>query len=80
MFGSRSYGPAVDLWSAGALFAEMLAGRPLFPGTSDIDQLCRTFALLGSIDEAAWPGEGPRGPACCRAGRARRCGEVPPAS
>lgn len=34
----------------------LYSGAPLFPGTSDIDQLCRQQALLGSIDEGAWPG------------------------
>lgn len=56
MFGSRSYGPAADMWAAGCVVGEALTGRPLFPGAGDIDQLCRTMAALGSIDEAAWPG------------------------
>ncbi len=56
MFRSMSYTPAVDLWSAGCVFAELLTGRPLFPGSSDIDQLCRMAEILGSVDEEAWPG------------------------
>ena len=32
------------------------SGKPLFPGSGDIDQLCRIVAALGSIREEAWPG------------------------
>jgi serine/threonine protein kinase len=28
----RKYDVAVDIWSAGCIFAEMLEGKPLFPG------------------------------------------------
>lgn len=28
----QKYDYAVDIWSAGCIFAEMLEGRPLFPG------------------------------------------------
>lgn len=28
----QKYDVAVDIWSAGCIFAEMLEGRPLFPG------------------------------------------------
>jgi serine/threonine protein kinase len=56
LFNSRSYGQGVDLWSAGCVFAEMLTGRPLLPGTSDIAQLAAMSDLLGSISEERWPG------------------------
>ena len=29
----RDYTKAIDLWSVGCIIAEMLTGRPLFPGT-----------------------------------------------
>jgi p38 MAP kinase len=28
----QSYDVAVDIWSTGCIFAEMLEGKPLFPG------------------------------------------------
>ena len=28
----QKYDVAVDIWSAGCIFAEMLEGKPLFPG------------------------------------------------
>lgn len=30
LWGSQKYGPAVDMWAAGCVFAEMLRGVPLF--------------------------------------------------
>ena len=46
LMGSRQYSTPVDLWSVGCIFGEMSAGRPLFPGTSDADQLKRIFKIL----------------------------------
>jgi len=38
LFGSQNYDASVDIWSLGAIFAELLdAGNPLFPGQNDID-------------------------------------------
>ena len=56
LFGARQYTPAVDMWSAGCVFAEMVTGQALFPGSSDIDQLCRIRDVLGSPAPEVWPG------------------------
>lgn len=50
------YGPSVDLWSLGCIFAEMQTNRTLFPGDSEIDQIYRIFRTLGTPDETSWPG------------------------
>ena len=34
----------------------MVNGRPLFPGDSEIDELFKIFRLLGTPDDASWPG------------------------
>ncbi|XP_014117822.1 PREDICTED: cyclin-dependent kinase 2, partial [Pseudopodoces humilis] len=56
LLGCKYYSTAVDIWSLGCIFAEMLTRRALFPGDSEIDQLFRIFRTLGTPDEAAWPG------------------------
>lgn len=52
---TNHYGPAVDMWSLGCIFAEMQTNRTLFPGESEIDQLYRIFRTLGTPDEKSWP-------------------------
>lgn len=46
------YTPAIDIWSIGCIYAEVLAGKPLFPGKSVVHQLDLITDLLGtpSID------------------------------
>ena len=56
LLGSRSYNMAVDVWSLGLIFSEMLTGNALFPGDSEIDQLFRIFRTFGTPDETIWPG------------------------
>ncbi|GMH83948.1 hypothetical protein TL16_g09766 [Triparma laevis f. inornata] len=48
LFGSLTYGAAVDGWSVGCIFAEMATGIPLFPGQSEIDQIFRIMQKLGT--------------------------------
>ncbi|XP_039715430.1 cyclin-dependent kinase 3 isoform X2 [Pteropus medius] len=56
LLGSKFYSTAVDIWSIGCIFAEMVIRRALFPGDSEIDQLFRIFRTLGTPSEAVWPG------------------------
>ncbi|XP_064419271.1 cyclin-dependent kinase 2-like isoform X5 [Latimeria chalumnae] len=56
LLGCKYYSTAVDIWSIGCIFAEMITGRPLFPGDSEIDQLFRIFRTLGTPNESVWPG------------------------
>ncbi|XP_015742404.2 cyclin-dependent kinase 2 [Coturnix japonica] len=56
LLGCKYYSTAVDIWSLGCIFAEMVTRRALFPGDSEIDQLFRIFRTLGTPDEASWPG------------------------
>lgn len=51
LLGSQFYGPSVDLWSIGCIFAEMITKHALFPGDSEIDQMFRIFRTLGTPDE-----------------------------
>ncbi|KAK0587945.1 hypothetical protein LWI29_031659 [Acer saccharum] len=42
------YTPAIDTWSIGCIFAEMLSGKPLFPGKNVVHQLDLMTDLLGT--------------------------------
>ena len=56
LLGSRTYNTSIDIWSAGCIMAEMFTGRPLFPGTTNEDQLLKIFRLMGTPSERSWPG------------------------
>ena len=56
LYGSRNYTEAVDLWSVGCIFGELLNNSPIFPGENDIDQLGIVIRILGSPSERVWPG------------------------
>ena len=45
--GDVVYTHTVDLWAAGCVMAELFLLRPLFPGSSDADQLFRISSVLG---------------------------------
>ncbi|XP_071691259.1 mitogen-activated protein kinase 9-like [Rutidosis leptorrhynchoides] len=42
------YTPGIDIWGIGCIFAEMLIGRPLFPGKNVVHQLDLMTDLLGT--------------------------------
>eukprot|EP00249_Psilotum_nudum_P022317 c28468_g3_i1 orf=523-1782(+) len=48
IFGATEYTTAIDMWSTGCVMAELLLGRPLFPGESGIDQLVEIIRILGT--------------------------------
>ena len=56
LLGSRTYNTSIDIWSAGCIMAEMYTGRPLFPGTTNEDQLQKIFRIMGTPSERSWPG------------------------
>lgn len=51
MLNWMKYNNNVDIWSVGCIMAEMISGKPLFPGTDHIDQLTRILQLVGSPSE-----------------------------
>jgi len=55
LLGSRKYSTSVDVWSIGCIFAEMANCRPLFPGSSESDQLLKIFKGLGTPTLQSWP-------------------------
>jgi len=53
LLGSTRYGKAVDMWSLGCIFGEMLGGKPVFQGSSTLNQLEKICEAVGrpSADE-----------------------------
>ncbi|XP_067831162.1 cyclin-dependent kinase-like 1 isoform X1 [Heptranchias perlo] len=49
LVGDTQYGPPVDVWAIGCVFAELLSGNPLWPGRSDVDQLYLIRRTLGDL-------------------------------
>lgn len=41
------YHSAIDMWSLGCIAVELFLGLPLFPGTSEYNQVCRIVEMLG---------------------------------
>lgn len=48
IFSATNYTTKIDIWSVGCVIAELLIGRPLFPGESGIDQLVEIIKVLGT--------------------------------
>eukprot|EP00943_MAST-04B_sp_MAST-4B-sp1_P000488 g488.t1 len=55
LMGDKYFLP-IDIWSIGCIFGEMLLGKPLFPGISEIDQLFQIFSTLGTPSRGEWEG------------------------
>ncbi|XP_051872985.1 mitogen-activated protein kinase 15 isoform X3 [Pristis pectinata] len=46
LLASPRYTKGVDMWSVGCILGEMLLGKPLFPGTSSINQIERIMSVI----------------------------------
>ncbi|XP_044476333.1 protein IMPAIRED IN BABA-INDUCED STERILITY 1-like [Mangifera indica] len=54
LLGSNDYGASVDLWSVGCVFAELLTGKPILQGRTEVEQLHKIFKLCGSPPDDYW--------------------------
>ncbi|XP_004342477.2 mitogen-activated protein kinase 1 [Capsaspora owczarzaki ATCC 30864] len=48
MLSSKAYTNSIDTWSVGCILAEMLGGRPLFPGKHYLNQLTLILNIVGT--------------------------------
>lgn len=56
LLGETQYGPAVDIWSAACVLVEIFTRHAIFPGNgSEIDQLDKIYAVLGTPNKVEWP-------------------------
>ncbi|KAG8626639.1 hypothetical protein KVT40_005584 [Elsinoe batatas] len=56
LLGAKEYDAAVDMWSLGCVFAELLTRDPVLQGRNEVDQLSKIFELIGTPTEKSWPG------------------------
>lgn len=54
LLGATEYGAGIDLWSTGCILAELLAGKPIMPGRTEVEQLHKIFKLCGSPSDDYW--------------------------
>jgi len=47
LLGATKYTKAVDMWSLGCIMGELLSGKPIFPGSSTMNQLDRIIEVTG---------------------------------
>ena len=51
LLGSQEYSFGVDMWALGCILGEMINGKPVFPGSSTLNQLERIMELTGVSDQ-----------------------------
>lgn len=56
LLGCTYYDYGVDNYSAGCAIAELILGKPLIKGESEVDQLSKIFKLLGPPTSTTFPG------------------------
>ncbi|VDK44802.1 unnamed protein product [Anisakis simplex] len=52
---STAYNSPIDIWALGCIMAELYMLRPLFPGTSELDQIFKIVTILGTPNKDEWP-------------------------
>jgi len=54
LLGSDVYDSSLDIWSIGCIFGELLRGKAMFPGESEIECLRLMCKVLGTPSERIW--------------------------
>jgi len=49
LIGDTRYGKPIDMWAFGCLIPEMINSQPLYPGSSDVDQLYQIVRSCGEL-------------------------------
>ncbi|VBB75672.1 Putative serine/threonine-protein kinase [Podospora comata] len=56
LFGARHYSGAVDIWSVGMVFAELIIRTAYLPGNTEVEQIALICKQIGTPTEDNWPG------------------------
>ena len=49
LLGATDYGVSIDLWSAGCILAELLAGKPIMPGRTEVSIILVVVVILSLV-------------------------------
>lgn len=52
---STNYNSPIDVWACGSIMAELYTFRPLFPGSSEPDEIYKICSVLGTPTMKTWP-------------------------
>jgi cell division cycle 2-like protein len=55
LFGEERYTPAVDVWSIGCIFGELIQQDAMMQGQGELDQIDKIFTMVGPPTEENWP-------------------------
>ena len=55
LLGEERYGPPIDMWSCGCIFAELFNRKTLFMASREIELLDKICQLCGTPSPAVWP-------------------------
>lgn len=56
LFGAKHYSGAVDIWSVGLVFAELIIRIPYIAGDTEVQQISLICQAIGTPSEENWPG------------------------
>jgi len=56
LLGNDQYTPALDMWSVGCIFAELILKEPLLKAQTEIEMIDVIFRTLGNPTSTTWPG------------------------
>jgi serine/threonine protein kinase len=52
---ATNYNSPIDQWACGGMLAELFTLRPLFPGSSEADEIYKICSVMGSPTMRSWP-------------------------
>lgn len=55
LLGCDKYSSAIDMWSVGCIFAELLLKQPLLQGKTETEQIDMIFRMFGTPTDDVWP-------------------------
>ena len=55
LLGAETYSTAVDIWSVGCIFGELLLKEPVFQAKNEIELVSMIIKLLGPPTTSTWP-------------------------